>query len=247
MLTILGRANRTDGFCDGISRRNFLTIGGMALGGIALPQVLKAEAESGTGQSHKAIINIYLPGGPSHIDMWDPKPAAPAEIRGEFTPIQTNVPGIEICELFPKVSLVMDKFIPVRSLSDSDGLHDGYQCMTGRKKGGRQPPGGWPAAGAWAGSVTALIAVSLVMATFAIVDNVYLDVVSRQPDKIAAFHASGYRTIRESINAGLVTGALYGIPFATAIGAVAGIVGALLGRFLRGGSRNWPRQLPTSS
>jgi uncharacterized protein (DUF1501 family) len=149
MLTILGRANRSGEFCDRLSRRNFLTIGGMALGGIALPQVLKAEAESGTGHSHKAMINIYLPGGPSHIDMWDPKPNAPAEIRGEFSTIQTNVPGIEICELFPSVAKLMDKFIPVRSLSDSDGLHDAYQCMTGRKKGGRTPPGGWPSAGAW--------------------------------------------------------------------------------------------------
>jgi hypothetical protein len=149
MLTILGRANRGEQFCDGISRRNFITIGGMALGGIALPQVLRAEAVSKSGPSHKAIINIYLPGGPSHIDMWDLKPNAPVEIRGEFQPIQTNVPGIEICELFPNVAQVMDIFIPVRSLSDSDGLHDAYQCMTGRKKGGRQPPGGWPAAGGW--------------------------------------------------------------------------------------------------
>jgi len=149
MLTILGRAARDAGFCDGLSRRGFLTIGGMALGGISLPQVLRAESATGNGASHKAIINIYLPGGPSHVDMWDLKPDAPVEIRGEFRPIQTSVPGIEICELFPEVAKVMDKCVLVRSLSDSDGLHDGYQCMTGRKKGGRQPPGGWPAAGAW--------------------------------------------------------------------------------------------------
>src|SRR5579871_3889780 len=119
MLTILGRATHTgQGFCDGISRRDFLTIGGMALGGISLPQVLRAASEAGLGRSHKAIINVYLPGGPSHLDMWDLKPEAPLEIRGEFKPIQTNVPGIEICELFPNVAQVMDKFIPVRSLSD---------------------------------------------------------------------------------------------------------------------------------
>jgi uncharacterized protein (DUF1501 family) len=149
MLTIFGRSNRGIGSCDRISRRNFLTIGGMALGGIALPHVLRAESEAQTGSSHKAIINIYLPGGPSHLDMWDLKPDAPVEIRGEFRPIQTNVPGIEICELFPNIAQVMDKFVVVRSLSDSDGLHDGYQCMTGRKKGGRTPPGGWPSAGSW--------------------------------------------------------------------------------------------------
>ena len=148
MLTILG-GRRGAGFCDHVTRRDFLTIGGMAVGGIALPHVLKAETEARTGHSHKAIINIYLPGGPSHIDMWDLKPNAPKEIRGEFDPIQTNVPGIEICELFPRVAQMMDKFIPIRSICDADGLHDGYQCMTGRKKSSRQPPGGWPQGGAW--------------------------------------------------------------------------------------------------
>ncbi|MCA9163419.1 MAG: DUF1501 domain-containing protein, partial [Planctomycetales bacterium] len=124
-------------------------IGGMALGGLALNQALAGEAAAGTGRSHKAIINIYLPGGPSHIDLWDPKPDAPSEIRGEFAPISTNVPGIEICELFPRMAKMMDKFIPIRSISDADGRHDGYQCMTGRRVGDRQPPGGWPSGGAW--------------------------------------------------------------------------------------------------
>jgi hypothetical protein len=147
MLTVLGKSptSRT-GFCDGISRRGFLTIGGFALGGLGLSSVLRAEPAS---RSHKAIINIYLPGGPSHLDMWDLKPNAPREIRGEFNPIQTNVPGIEICELFPRIAQMMDKFVLVRGLSDSSGDHDAYQCMTGRKKPDRQPPGGWPAAGAW--------------------------------------------------------------------------------------------------
>ncbi|MBI1314971.1 DUF1501 domain-containing protein [bacterium] len=150
MLTILGKPTaKTGRMCDGISRRSFLTIGGMALGGVALPNVLRAEAEAATGSSHKAIINIYLPGGPSHIDLWDLKPDAPAEIRGEFRPIATNVPGIEICELFPRMAQMMDKFVPVRSISDADGRHDGYQCMTGRRRGDRLPPGGWPAAGSW--------------------------------------------------------------------------------------------------
>jgi uncharacterized protein (DUF1501 family) len=150
MLTILGRPTSAGGrFCDGVSRRGFLQIGGMALGGLSLPQVLASEAQARSPRSHKAIINIYLPGGPSHIDLWDPKPDAPREVRGEFQPIQTNVPGIEICELFPRMAQMMDKFIPIRTICDADGAHDGYQCMTGRKKGGRQPPGGWPAAGAW--------------------------------------------------------------------------------------------------
>jgi uncharacterized protein (DUF1501 family) len=150
MLTLLGRFHRDrTGSCDRQSRRSFLTIGGMALGGICLTDTLRAESQVRAARSHKAIINIYLPGGPSHLDLWDLKPDAPAEIRGEFRPIATNVPGIEICELFPRMAQMMDKFIPVRSICDAHGDHDGYQCMTGHRKGEMQPPGGFPAAGAW--------------------------------------------------------------------------------------------------
>src|SRR5438552_8258351 len=138
MLTIFGRQDRKSGFCDGLTRRGFLLIGGAAVGGLTLSQLLQLEAQAGVRRSHKAIINIYLPGGPSHIDMWDPKPNAPAEIRGEFHTIQTNVPGIEICELFPRVAQMMDKFVVVRLLADSDGHHDAYQFMTGRRQGERQ-------------------------------------------------------------------------------------------------------------
>ena len=158
MLTIYGPRSRRSAYCDQVSRRDFLTIGGMAMGGVSLASVLKAESAVGRAGGtksggHRSIINIYLPGGPSHIDMWDPKPEAPAEIRGEFRAIQTNVPGIEVSEMFPKVAAMMDKFAIVRSLADSDGAHDAYQCMTGRKKGPRMPPGGWPAAGAWISKV----------------------------------------------------------------------------------------------
>jgi hypothetical protein len=149
MLTILGRAAKKSGFCDGISRRGFLTIGGAVVGGFGLNRLLELEAAAGVGKSHKAIINIYLPGGPSHLDMWDLKPHAPIEIRGEFDPINTNVPGVQICELFPRMAAMMDKFVLIRSLADSDGAHDCYQCMTGHKKSERGPRDGWPAAGAW--------------------------------------------------------------------------------------------------
>jgi hypothetical protein len=147
MLTIYG-GREYGGFCDRVSRRDFLTIGGMALGGLALSDALRVEAAQGE-RSHKAIINVYLPGGPPHIDMWDLKPDAPAEIRGEYRPIATNVPGMEICELFPKLAKMADKFAIIRSLADSDGDHAAYQCMTGRKRGQQPPPGGWPAAGGW--------------------------------------------------------------------------------------------------
>ena len=90
MLTIRGEKQR---FCDGVSRREFLKIGGLALGGFGLPDMLAAEAQAGIRSSHKAIIMVFLPGGPPHQDMFDLKPDAPAEIRGEFKPITTNVPG----------------------------------------------------------------------------------------------------------------------------------------------------------
>lgn len=149
MLTILGRSDKSPGSCDNISRRGFLQVGGAVAGGLALPQLLELEAQAGVGSSHKAIINIYLPGGPSHLDMWDLKPDAPGEIRGEFQPTKTNVTGMHICELFPRLAQNADKFAIIRSLSDSDGGHDCYQCMTGRRKNARGPNGGWPSAGGW--------------------------------------------------------------------------------------------------
>src|SRR5688572_8359089 len=106
MLTIHGKRSR---FCDGVSRRNFIKIGALGLGGLALPQILQAEAKAGIRKSHKAIIMIYLPGGPPHQDMFDIKVDAPQEIRGEFRPISTNVPGIQICEHLPKMAAMMDK------------------------------------------------------------------------------------------------------------------------------------------
>jgi hypothetical protein len=149
MLTIFGKPHRKGGFCDGLTRRDFLTIGGTLLGGsLALPNLLAAEAKSDIRTSHRAVINIYLPGGPPHIDMWDMKPDAPAEVRGEFNPIKTNVTGIEICEHFPLIAKMMDKFAIVRSLVGNSGDHDAYQCMTGRP---RTPAnaGFWPSFGAW--------------------------------------------------------------------------------------------------
>jgi hypothetical protein len=153
MLTIFGRPHRHGGFCDGLTRRDFLTIGGTLLGGaLSLPSLLAAEAQSGIRLSHRAIINVFLPGGPPHLDMWDLKPDAPVEFRGEFKPVPTNVPGIEICEHFPRLATMMDKFTIIRSLVGSHGDHDAYQCMTGRKKD-PQRPGYWPAMGAWVSKV----------------------------------------------------------------------------------------------
>lgn len=143
MLSIYGRKSR---FCDGVSRRNFIRIGGLALGGLALPQILQAETRAGLGKSHKAIIMIYLPGGPPHQDMFDIKVEAPQEIRGEFRPIKTNVPGIQICEHLPKLAGMMDKLAVIRSMVGAEDNHYDYQCMTGRLKR-TEPPGGWPSIG----------------------------------------------------------------------------------------------------
>jgi hypothetical protein len=143
MLSIHGAAGR---FCDGVSRRSFLRIGGLALGGLSLAQLLRAEAQAGITRSHKSVIMIFLSGGPPHQDMVDLKPDAPAEIRGEFKPIATNVPGVQVCEHLPGVARRMDRLAVIRSLVGSEGHHSAYQCMHGRTQQ-RQPGGGWPSLG----------------------------------------------------------------------------------------------------
>ena len=148
MLTIYGKQPRRSAFCDGVNRRDFLKIGGLVMGGISLPQLLAAEAQAGIGRSHKAVINVFLPGGPPHQDMWDVKVDAPSEIRGEFQPIRTSVPGIEICELFPRLAGMMDKFVPIRSIVGARGSHYAHEAMTGRRSD-NPPAGGWPSMGAW--------------------------------------------------------------------------------------------------
>jgi hypothetical protein len=123
-----------------------LKIGGLSLGGLSLPQILQAESQSGVGKSHKAVIMIFLPGGPSHQDIFDLKMDAPREIRGEFKPISTSAPGIQICEHLPRVAKVMDKCSLIRSLVGAVGNHYAFQCQTGRSHQ-NQPPGGWPSLG----------------------------------------------------------------------------------------------------
>ncbi|MBW3539918.1 MAG: DUF1501 domain-containing protein [Planctomycetes bacterium] len=144
MLTISGRPGQ---FCDRVSRRSFLQIGGLALGGLSLPQILAAEQAGGQPTSHKAVIMVFLAGGPPHQDMLDLKPKAPSEVRGEFDPIDTSVPGIQISELMPRVASMMDKFAIVRSLVGAEGRHDSFECCTGRHFRSSQPQGGWPAMG----------------------------------------------------------------------------------------------------
>jgi len=129
------------------NRREFMQIGALGMGGLTLPQLLRAEQASGVSKSHKAVIMIYMVGAPPHQDMYDLKMDAPAEIRGEFKPIPTPVPGIQICEHLPRLASIMDKCIPLRSVYGSpSGDHDSFICYTGRSVQ-KQPPGGWPSIG----------------------------------------------------------------------------------------------------
>ena len=155
MLTIHGTPQGT--FCDGFSRRDFLKIGGLVLGGLSLPQILRAEASSGVSRSsHKAVIMIFLPGGPSHQDIFDLKMDAPSEIRGEFKPIATNVAGLQITEHLPLLAQMMDRCTLIRTMSNCDDRHDAFQCLTGRLFK-NQAPGGWPSMGSIVGKLQGAI------------------------------------------------------------------------------------------
>jgi hypothetical protein len=148
MLTLFGRTMR---LCDGVSRRNFLRIGALGVGAscLTLADIFRAEARAGaTGTSQKAVINIFLGGGPAHQDLWDLKTEAPAEIRGEFKPIATNVPGIQICEVFPQLAARMDKCAIIRTIVGAGGGHDAVQCMSGWDHKSLTAMGGRPSIGA---------------------------------------------------------------------------------------------------
>ena len=154
MLSIPG--NRINGFCDGLSRRNFLRIGSLGLGGLSLTDLLRAEAAAGKSDQQKSVVMIYLPGGPTQHETFDPKPDAPMGIRGSYKPISTKIPGVQYCELLPKLSAMADKFSVVRSLVGMDTRHESFQCYTGHS-GGRpqdnEPAGGWPSFGSLVSSV----------------------------------------------------------------------------------------------
>ncbi len=116
MLNVWGKKQKR--LCDGLSRRDFLQVGTLGLGGLTLADLLRLKAQGAqqTKSSHKSLIMIYLCGAPSHVDLYDMKPLAPAEYRGEFKPIQTNVSGMEICELMPLQAKIADKLTIIRNL-----------------------------------------------------------------------------------------------------------------------------------
>ena len=146
MLRIYDSSTSTRQLCDGLDRRTFLQLGSLGAGGLTLPELLAAESAAATGDSHKAVIMIYLCGGPPHQDMYDIKLDAPADVRGEFQPIKSVVPGIDICELMPEQARIMDKLVPIRTMADCQGGHTGFQCFTGKSKPAGAA-GGWPSLG----------------------------------------------------------------------------------------------------
>ncbi|QDV51151.1 DUF1501 domain-containing protein [Gimesia fumaroli] len=138
-------------FSFDVTRRQFLQAcaAGVA-GGISLPRWTALQAAVPQKNSQQSVVMIYLPGGPTQFETFDPKPDSPSEIRGSFSPTQTNVPGVQFCELLPRLSAIADKFSVIRTLVGMENRHESFQCYTGRP-GGRnedgEPAGGWPAFG----------------------------------------------------------------------------------------------------
>lgn len=128
-------ANRSVKFCDGLTRRDFLHAGAISGLGLTLADLMGLKALGQAPSRDVNCIMLFLVGGPSQIDTWDPKPLAPAEIRGPFAPIQTNVPGMQISEIFPRMAQHADKYSLIRSVyHTATAVHDtGHQMMqTGR-------------------------------------------------------------------------------------------------------------------
>lgn len=126
------RARESNSLCDGLSRREVLRIGGLSALGLSLPQLLQARSAAPAGKAKSCII-LFLMGGPPQHSTWDPKPDAPPEVRGEFGPTDTNVAGIRICSLLPRLARQADKLAILRAMSTGDNAHSssGYFMLTG--------------------------------------------------------------------------------------------------------------------
>lgn len=150
--------NLPGSYCDGYSRRSFLQLGMAGMGSLGLSQLMAAkQASAATSSKQTSIILVWLDGGPGHMDMYDMKPEAPAEYRGLWNPIRTNVPGMDITELYPMQAKVADKFSIVRSLHHNNGDHfaAGHILLTGRGgASGADTPGKYPFIGAIATKLT---------------------------------------------------------------------------------------------
>jgi len=131
MLTLF--SSQSEPYCDRLSRRGFLRAGALGMGALTLPQLLALKARGAVSKKAKAksVIMICLGGGPSQIDMYDMKPDAPSDYRGEFIPIKTNLPGLDICELMPRQARLADKFSIVRSVQWIEPDHQRAEVFTG--------------------------------------------------------------------------------------------------------------------
>ncbi len=137
MLTFWGARQR---LCDRVSRRDFLRVGALGLTGLTLADVLRLRAQAGQSGPPRAVIMVCLAGGPSHIDMYDLKPDAPADMRGKFKPIQTNVPGFDICEHMPMQARIADKLALVRTVQFVEPMqHELEEVYTGFPKSAKRP------------------------------------------------------------------------------------------------------------
>jgi hypothetical protein len=175
--------------CDGVDRRELLRVGGLSLLGLSLPDLLAAQARAAdhpadrTFGRARSVLFVFLQGGPPQHETFDPKPDAPAEVRGEFKPIQTNVPGIQFCELLPRTAAIADKLAVVRSLRTHTDLHDAsaYWVFTGYKYTGQQSrqisPADWP----YLGSVLRVVKPSERMPSYT---SVWLPDVMRLNDNV---------------------------------------------------------------
>src|SRR6516162_9299656 len=123
--------------CDGVTRREFLRVGGLGLAGLTLPALLRGQALAAPGKRPrvKSVIQLFMWGGPSQHETFDLKPNAPAGIRGEFRPIATNVPGIRICEHLPRLARQADKYCLIRGMTHPHPRHGWglYYMLTGRR------------------------------------------------------------------------------------------------------------------
>jgi hypothetical protein len=144
MFTLQGSPFR---HCDGIPRRSFLKAGALGFTSLTLTELLRAERAAGIRSSTKAIINIHLDGGPPQMDLIDPKPDAPSEIRGEFASLPTKIPGLHLTELLPRLAAHADKFVFLRSLVGASGQHNAFQCQSGFDEKDLAGIGGRPAMG----------------------------------------------------------------------------------------------------
>ncbi len=154
MLRFTGNSMR---LCDGLARREFLRVGGLSALGLTLADLLRSQAGVRRNGKAKNCIILFLMGGPPQHSTWDPKPDAPTEVRGEFGPIQTNVPGIHFASLLPRLARHADKLCVLRSVATGDNAHSssGYYMLTGvphnpmnAENVNPGPPNDWPTLGA---------------------------------------------------------------------------------------------------